>query len=59
VGQRVGEQRHAFGQLHTVQPVLQVAVIATHVDLAEAVLRHPRRPQQHLVQGRLSPSGTD
>ena len=52
-GQRIGEQRQPFGQLHAVQPVLQVAVVAAHVELAETVLRHARRAHQHLVDRRL------
>jgi hypothetical protein len=52
-GQRVGEQGQAFGQLHAVQPVLQVAVVAAHMKLAEAVLRHAGRAQDHLVDRRL------
>ena len=50
--QDVVEQRQALGQLHAVEPVLDVAVIAAHVDLAEAVLDDAGRAQQHLVQGR-------
>ena len=64
-GQRAGEQRHLVGvarcqdvveqrqacrQLDTVEPVLHVAVLAAHMDLAETVLHHAGRAQQHLVQ---------
>ena len=52
-GQDVVEQRQALGQLHAVEPVLHVAVVAAHVDLAETVLHHAGRAQQHLVQGRV------
>ena len=40
-------------QLHAVEPVLHVAVVAAHVDLAETVLHHAGRAQQHLVEGRI------
>ena len=40
-------------QLHAVEPVLHVAVVAAHMDLAEAVLHHAGRAQQHLVQRRV------
>ena len=52
-GQDVVEQRQACRQLHAVEPVLHVAVIAAHVDLAETVLHHAGRAQQHLVEGRV------
>ena len=51
--QELAEARQAVRQLHAVEPVLQVAVVAAHVDLAETVLHHARRAQQHLVQGRV------
>ena len=49
----LAEQRQAFGQLHAVEPVLQVAVVAADMDLAEAVLHHAGRAQQHLVERRI------
>jgi hypothetical protein len=50
--QDVVEQRQALRQLHAIEPVLHVAHIAAYMDLAETVLHHPGRPQQHLVQRR-------
>ena len=50
---RLAEDRQPLGQLHAVQPVLHVGVLAAQVDLAEAVLRHAGRLQQHLVKRRV------
>ena len=46
------EHRQAFRQLHAVQPVLHVGMLAAQMDLAKAVLRRAGRLQQHLVQRR-------
>jgi hypothetical protein len=51
--QDVVEQRQALRQLHAVEPVLHVAHVAAHMDLAEAVLHHTGCAQQHLVQRRV------
>ncbi len=51
--QDLAEERQPFRQLHAIEPVLQAAVIAAHMDLAEAVLHHAGRAQQHLVQRRV------
>ena len=55
--QALAEQRQALGQLHAVEPVLQVAVVAAHMELAEAVLGDARRAQQHLVERRVVARG--
>ncbi len=55
--QRLGEYRKAFRQLHAVQPVLHLVVVAAHVDLAKAVLRHAGRAQQHLVEAGIAALG--
>ena len=52
-GQRLAEQRQSLGELHAVETVLQVGVIAAHMDLAETVLRYAGRAQQDLVERRL------
>ena len=44
------EALQAFRQLHAVDAVLQVPVFAADMDVAEAVLHHARRLQQHLVE---------
>ena len=44
------EALQAFRQLHAVDAVLQVPVLAADMDVAEAVLHHARRLQQHLVE---------
>ena len=51
--QDLAEQGQPFRQLNAVEPVLQAAVVAAHMDLAEAVLHHAGRAQQHLVQRRV------
>ena len=44
------EALQAFRQLHAVDAVLQIPVLAAHMDVTEAVLHHARRLQQHLVE---------
>ena len=46
----VAEQGQPLGKLHAVEPVLQAAMVAADMDLAEAVLHDAGRPQQHLVE---------
>jgi hypothetical protein len=48
--QRLAEHREPLGQLYSVQPVLDVRVIATDMQLAETVLRHAGRLQQQLIE---------
>ncbi len=48
--QGLAEHRKALGQDHVVQPVLHVGVVAADMQLAEGVLHHARRLQDHLVQ---------
>ena len=50
---RLAEDRQPFRQLHAVQAVLHVGVLAAQMDLTEAVLCHAGRLQQHLVQRRV------
>ena len=52
-GQYVVEQRQALRQLHAVEPVLDVAHVAAHMDLPKTVLHDAGRAQQHLVQRRV------
>ena len=47
---RLAEHRQPLGQFDAVQPVLHVGVLAAQMDLAEAVLRHAGRLEQHLVE---------
>ena len=46
----LAEAGQALGQGHAVQPVLQVAVLAADMHLAEAVLHHAGGLQQDLVE---------
>jgi hypothetical protein len=49
----LAEEREALRQLHAVETVLQAAMVAAHVDLAEPVLHHAGRAQQHLIERRV------
>jgi hypothetical protein len=51
--QRLAEHIDAFRQLHAVQAILQIGVVAADMQLAERILRHPGGLQQHLVQRRV------
>ncbi|WP_293382355.1 hypothetical protein [Phenylobacterium sp.] len=51
--QRLAEHLQALGQDDVVQAELDVAVVAADVQLAEAVLRHARRLQDHLIELRI------
>ena len=48
--QGLAEHRNAFGQDDAVEPVLQAVMLAANMQLAEAILRHARRLQDHLVE---------
>ena len=67
-GQRPGDQRNAaqqprvellpkagdaLGNQHVIDPVLQVRVLAAHVELPERILRHAGRAQQRVVERRV------
>jgi hypothetical protein len=49
-GDRLAEDRKALGQLHAVQSVLHVGVVAPQMDLTETILRDAGRLQQHLIE---------
>ena len=48
--QRLAEDIDPLRQLHSVDPVLQIGVIAAHMDLPERILRDPRSLEQQLIQ---------
>ena len=51
--ERLAEHRNAFGQDDAVEAVLQAVVLAADVQLAEGILRHAGRLQDHLVEQRV------
>ena len=46
----LAETGDAFRQLYPVYPVLKVGMVAANVELAERILDHARRLEQHLVK---------
>lgn len=50
--QALAEARDGFGNDHAVDAVLQVGVVAAHVDAAVGILYHARRLQQDLIEWR-------
>ena len=55
--ERLAEHRNAFRQDDAVDAVLQAVVLAADVQLAEGILRHARRLQDHLIEQRVVAAG--
>ena len=53
----LAEHRNAFGQDDAVEAVLQAVMLAADMQLAEGILRHARRLQDHRIERGLSPPG--
>ncbi len=55
--QRLAEAGDGFGKEHAVDAVLQIGMIAAHVQLTIRVLHHSGRLQHHLIQRRVFARG--
>ena len=51
--ERLAEHRNAFRQDDAVEPVLQAVMLAADMQLAEGILGHARRLQDHRIERRI------